>query len=377
MTAQQRIAHRRLYKNHSGQIGYWEGWVEPQDAQLAHIVIQYARTLDGKVTRKYHPATPKNLGRSNATTALEQAQLELDSRTSKQKDKGYVETREQAKAPSTNTLGLLKPMLAKTLEKGDPAKIDWANAWAQPKLDGHRALFKDGVLYSRQGKVLNLPHVVEAIHAAGLAHLHLDGELYLHGKRLQEISSLVKRHQEGTTDIVYHVYDVVMDVGYIDRSITLNMASGRGPGFPPALALLPHTKVATFAELQQLHEENLAAGYEGTMLRWGDKGYQDGKRSRHLLKMKKFQDAEFEIVGVERGVPYVVGGDVYEVPVWLCDAGNGRTFTCTAQGNMYEKHALWETADDHLGKQLTVKFHYLSSLGIPQLPVALRFREDL
>lgn len=372
------LAYQRLFKNHGSSVGFWEGWVEVESKDKAHIVLQYARTMDGKVTRKIHPVSPKNVGRSNETTALEQAQLELDSRAKKQLDKGYVERQEDASKPSTNTLGLLKPMLAKPIDKVDPDKIDWSEAFAQKKLDGHRAMWKDGVLYSRQGKEIDLPHIAEAIKTAGIDHLHLDGELYLHGKTLQEISSLVKRHQEGTEDLVYHVYDVVDDRPW-QRRINGVVEALYALGEPvQGLELLRCRKVPTFEDLQAYHEENLSAGYEGTMLRWGSAGYQDGKRSKHLLKMKEFEcDSEFKITGFRRGVPYVTSKGTFEVPVWVCDAGNGKTFTCTAQGDMYEKHALWETREDHVGKQLTVKYHYLSKDGVPQLPVSLRFREDI
>ena len=376
MTSMQNIAFRRLYKNHGSSVGYWEGWVEGH-ADEAKIILQYARTMDGKVTRKEHPAKRKNVGRSNETTCLEQAQLELDSRTNKQMDKGYVHTQEEAKAPSTNTLGFLKPMLAQPMDKVKPEVIDWDTAYAQPKLDGHRAMFKDGVLYSRQGKVIDLPHIAEAIQAAGIGHLHLDGELYLHGKTLQEISSLVKRRQEGTQDLVYHIYDVVDDRPW-QRRINGVVEAFYAIGEPvQGLELLRCRKVSTFEDLQAYHEENLEAGYEGTMLRWGTQGYEDGKRSKHLCKLKSFSDSEFTIIDVERGVPYIKDCVTYEVPVWVCDAGNGETFTCTAQGDMNQKHNLWETREGHIGKQLTVKYHYLSAAGVPQLPVALRFRDDV
>lgn len=376
MTAAQNIAFRRIYKNHGSSVGYWEGWVEGH-ADEAKIILQYARTMDGKVTRKEHPAKRKNIGRSNETTCLEQAQLELDSRTNKQLDKGYVHTQEEAKAPSTNTLGFLKPMLAQPMEKVKPEDIDWSMAAAQPKLDGHRAMFKDGTLYSRQGKVIDLPHITEAIKTAGIDHLHLDGELYIHGKSLQEIGSLVKRKQEGTEDLVYHIYDMVGDGSWFSRISALHSVGRVEHEGPLSIKLLGYRKVETFEQLQAHHEENLAAGYEGTMLRWGTEGYQDGKRSKYLLKMKNFVDDEFTIVGVERGVPYIKDCVTYEVPVWVCDAGNGETFTCTAQGDMHKKHNLWETREYHIGKQLTVKFHYLSAAGVPQLPVALRFRENI
>lgn len=376
MTAQQ-IAYRRLFKNHSGTIGYWEGWVDIESKNTALIVLQYARTMDGKVTRKIHPVSPKNVGRSNETTALEQAQLELDSRTKKQLDKGYVERQEDANKPSTNTLGFLKPMLAQPLEKVNPEKIDWSTAYAQKKLDGFRLLYSDGVLYTRQGKVIDLPHIAEAIKAAGIDHLHLDGELYLHGKTLQEISSLVKRHQESTEDLVYHIYDVVDDKPW-QRRICAVVEAFYSLGEPvQGIEILRSRQTKTFGDLQAYHEENLAAGYEGTVLRWGNEGYQDGKRSKHLCKIKQFHDDEFTIIGVERGVPYVTGRGTFEVPVWVLTTKGGKEFRATAPGTMEEKNRLWLERDAHIGRLATVQYHYYSKEGVPQLPVALRIRDEL
>lgn len=370
------IAYRKLYKNHGKSVGFWEGWVEG-DASEAKVVLQYAKALDGKTTRREYQAQRKNIGRSNETTCLEQAQLELDSRTSKQLDKGYVERQEDASKPSTNTLGLEKPMLAQSLDKVKPEQIDWSQAYAQPKLDGHRALFKDGVLYSRQGKPLDLPHIVDDLHMYGFDDLHLDGEIYLHGKTLQEISSLIKRPQEGTDSLVFHIYDLVDSKPYSERYQEIWSRLMELDEAPPTFDVVSTFNAGNFEELQKAHQINLAQGYEGTMLRWGSAGYEDGKRSKHLLKMKNFQDAEFEIIGYQEGKPYVTKEMTFQVPVWVCQTPSGKSFTCTAQGDRFEKHALWETRAEHIGKQLTVKYHYLSKDGIPQLPVALRFREDI
>lgn len=373
-----RIAERTLYKNHGKSVGFWSAWAEKTEDGGTKVKIEYAKTLDGKVVPKEYEVKGKNIGRSNETTPIEQAQLEVDSRTNKQLDKGYVYSKEEAeKAKAANSLGLEMPMLATPIEKVKPEKIEWANAYAQKKLDGHRAMFKDGTLYSRQGKVIDLPHVVEAIHEAGLQHMHLDGELYLHGKSLQEISSLVKRRQEGTEELIYHIYDVVDEKPWALRTAWLAEALLEVDRPIPGIQVLGCRKVPTFEGLQAYHEENLSAGYEGTMLRCGGAGYEDGKRSRSLLKLKEFQDVEFTIIGVERGTPSVTSQGTFEVPVWVLDAGNGKTFTATAQGNMREKHDLWLTREDHIGKPLTVKYHYLSKDGIPQLPVSLRFREDI
>jgi DNA ligase-1 len=362
----------RLYQNHGKSIGYWEAWVQGN----GNVIIQYAKQLQGKVVRKEYQAFAKNVGKANATTPYEQGVTEVSSKANKKIDKGYVYTVSEAtEAPSTNSLGLKKPMLATPLEKVKPEKIDWSSAYVQPKLDGHRALFVDGTLYSRQGKTLDLPHITDAIRSAGLEHLHLDGEIYLHGKTLQELSTLIKKHRPETLYLEYHIYDLVEDNSFVYRALKLvRIFTGRKflttkcvDGF----------KVNSMDQAMEHHARFREQGYEGTMLRFSDDHYQDGKRSRTLLKMKEFQDAEFEIIDVKEGTPYIKANEIYKVPVWKCALENGNTFDVTAQGDMHEKDAQWKQRRQHIGKQLTVKFHYYSEAGIPQLPVALRFREDI
>lgn len=366
-----RTDYTRLYKNHGHSIGYWEGWVEPTGL----VVMQHCKLLDGKAVRNEYQAEAKNVGRSNETTPFEQGRLELQSRAKKQIDKGYVHTEKEAWVPSTNSLGLEKPMLATPFDKVKDDTIDWDVAFCQPKLDGHRALYKDGVLYSRQGKVLEIPHIEEALKKHGLEEFHLDGELYIHGKSLQELSSLIKRHQEESLQLEYHIYDAVSPDSFYDRIMRVGDRIVRANH--AHIKMVQTFPVMTIEMLTAYHEKFRNAGYEGTMLRFGEQGYQSDKRSRNLLKLKEFHDAEWTIINVEEGKPYIRGEQTFHVPVWVLDAGNGKTFTATAQGDMYEKEELWITREQHIGKQLTVRYHYLSADGIPQLPVAIRFREDV
>jgi DNA ligase-1 len=362
-----------LYQNHGSAIGYWKGSVDLN----GYVTIEYAKKLDGKPVQKHYQAFARNVGRTNATTPYEQGASEVASKARLKMDKGYVETLAEAESPSTNSLGLLKPMLATPMEKIKPEKIDWDNAYAQPKLDGHRALFDDGVLYSRQGKVLDLPHIVDAIVAAGIEDLHLDGELYIHGKSLQEMSKLIKKHRPESLDIEYHIYDQVMDAPFVDRIEALARTLPQCPSGTRLKAVITYP-VRSLEDLNWYHDRFLKEGYEGTMLRFGDEPYRDGKRSRTLLKLKEFQDEEFMIMRVTEGKPYVTEEGTFRVPIYECQyKPGGPTFTVTAPGNMHEKHALWVDSDATRGKFLTVKFHYYSADGIPQLPIALRFHETV
>ena len=127
----------------------------------------------------------------------------------------------------------------------------------------------------------------------------------------------------------------------------------------------------------QHHTAYRNQGYEGTMLRFGSDSYQHGKRSRTLLKLKEFQDEEFMITGVTEGKPYIIEDGTLHVPIYECATPSGGTFTVTAPGNRYEKDELWEDRDNSIARYLTVKFHYYSADGIPQLPIALRFYETV
>lgn len=360
-----------LYKNHGKSIGSWEGWTEG-----AVVYSSSVTKLGGKwVTTKY-TAVGKNIGRSNETTPEEQAVLENISKSKRKIDKGYVKTKKAAKAPATNALGLKKPMLATSLDKVKPESIEWDTAYVQPKLDGHRALFVDGVLYSRSGKVINLPHIVDAINESGCQHLHLDGELYLHGKTLQELGSLIKKLTPESEQVEYHIYDVV-DENATFSERTEDFEEGSGFEFHPKIVVNPTFSVDCMEEVMEHHKQWREEGYEGTMLRFGEDGYGTDKRSRKLLKVKEFHDAEFKVIGYEEGKPYIRGNKTYRVPVWICETESGGTFNVTAAGNMHEKAVEWENRDEMLRRMLTVKFHNMSKDDIPQLPIALQWRDDL
>ncbi|KAF9962717.1 hypothetical protein BGZ70_007952 [Mortierella alpina] len=66
------------------------------------------------------------------------------------------------------------------------------------------------------------------------------------------------------------------------------IASARG-----LIRVLHQTRIESFAQLEKMVAKGLERGWEGVMLR-KDVGY-EGKRSRNLLKIKQFQEAEFTV----------------------------------------------------------------------------------
>lgn len=127
---------QKLYKKTStGAIQEWEVSTDIVD-NIPTIITRFGQ-VDGKIqTSTEQVLEGKNIGRANATTAMEQAEAQAKSRWEKQLKKGYVKTIEDAQAGVVDDIieGGVAPMLAhKFSEQGHKIKYP---ALAQPKLDG-------------------------------------------------------------------------------------------------------------------------------------------------------------------------------------------------------------------------------------------------
>lgn len=367
-----------LYTTHSnGQIGSWE--IEVFDMHPVKTVVTATKVIGGKpVVTEGFTEEGKNIGRANETTPLEQAIAEAKSKVNKKLDKGYTHQMPDRGGKATNALGFMRPMLAQPIEKVKGWEFPAAG---QPKMDGHRMLAteQDGqvVLYSRQGKVVSVEHIrlalQEALDAGYWDGTPLDGEVYAHGETLQRISSWVKKPKPESEKLVYNLYDMMRDVDY---SLRLNNIRQLCRNITSEKVQVTET-ITLFSEqdLDDLHAKYIGMGYEGTIVRQGRFGYEDGKRSKSLMKKKDFQDAEFEIVGVEEGKPNLRLGK--RVGIYRCVTKDGKEFTVTSPGDATEKHSHAENGVTNIGLMLTVKFFNYTPDGVPFHPVALRVREDI
>jgi len=371
------IFTKTLYINHStGQLGSWSVSVTDNGDDTATLTTSALKVLGGKpVVNSTIVSEGKNIGRANETTPIEQALLEAESKANKKKDKGYTEEKPEAGQQSTNGLGLVKPMLATELNK--VKSIDYP-VFVQPKLDGNRCLAAriDGSvrLWSRGGKFINLPHIAEALDDILEDGDIFDGELYVHGETLQTITSWIKKLKPESVNIQYFVYDLVLESDtYQERLARLETLI---PDDHPHIALCD-TQIAHDEESMMVwHSRWVDDGFEGAIVRTDDTGYQT-RRSKSLIKVKSFQDAEFPVLDVIQGKSRIVNGEQLETAIYVCETEHGKRFNVTAHGTMHDKHFAWVHRERVIGKQLTVKFFNLTPDGLPFLPVSLRFREDI
>ena len=203
-----------------------------------------------------------------------------------------------------------KPMLAYPVSD---KPIDYSkDVFIQPKLDGVRCVIQydnsEVKAYSRTGKEWkNIQHILMNLipFFKKNPNVILDGELYNHDLRddFETIISLVRRQNPDDIDMLesadivqFHCYDI------IDENMSFAMRNEFIKQIVPQKYCVHHvTTVRTIsAHISKLfHQDNLNAGYEGSIVRTNDT--YACKRSHNLRKFKDFSDTEAIITGWVEG----------------------------------------------------------------------------
>jgi DNA ligase-1 len=363
-------------KTKVGKIKVWTVTVEAfEDGTAAYNMISGLE--DGKKTTSVRQVNVgKNIGKANETTPFEQALSEAQSRWNKQVDKGYRASKADLK--DAHEVEFFLPMLAERYDQR--AKYINFPAYIQPKLDGFRCIARkrDGkvTLWSRKGKVFDTPvELIAELEATMQDEDCYDGELYVHEWRnpigdvdFQRIASAIKKYNEDTPLLEYHVYDrPVPGVSFLDRFINN----------PPTETQRIKVVSTTFASDEKAMMDaydgwiTQALPYEGLMVRNFMQAYLYAHRSNGLQKVKPMDDAEFEIIGGQEAT----GEDAGTV-VFKCVAENGEEFDVRPKGTREQRAEWWDNLDDYIGQWLTVEFNGRANSGKPRFPRGTKIRPE-
>lgn len=396
-------------KTATGTLQQWQVLLLPQE-EGGYLLTTASGKVDGAITQGRGKLITE--GKVNRT-ALEQAELEADSKFKKKQDEGYFMTKEEA----MNNLVVL-PMLAHNFEKRSH-DIEFP-AIAQRKFDGVRCLAitqPDGTvrLMTRKGKDFpHLEHLRKQIQALEIEpNMVLDGEVYSDSLTFQEATGLVRREtlkpardeevptNDGRFDletgkpmmetvhiisdedkmkqIDYRLYDAILldepKATFLDRYSKLaalfpssSEAEGRRMG---NLVLTENFPLRSPADLTALHSQFTGdEDFEGVMIRNVRGTYDLNKRSKHLQKFKTFQDAEYEIIGFDEA-----SGNDQGTVVWIVKTEAGQEFRVRPEGTREVRRAYFENGSDYIGKMLTVKFFELSDDGVPRFGNGIAIRD--
>lgn len=330
------------------------------------VVGDRYRTIEGQVggkltTSQWTICFPKNIGKANSTTAEEQAQKKAESIFRKKKESGFSESLE------TSGAKYFEPMLAHKWDE-HPIK-DGEEIALQPKLDGHRciAYLKDGKVYlqSRKGKhITSCVHIEKELENFFQQHpsVILDGELYNHSIPFETISGAVRKIEPSKESLLiqYHVYDAVLP----DRNADFfTRHSFLKENLKASLVVeILKTQITNSHSMAEICEERwVEEGYEGIMVR-NTKFPYENKRSKSLLKWKRFEDEEFRIVEINEGQGNRTGLAT-EAVLSLPD---GKTFSAGIIGNDDYSRNLYNNREKVKNLRATVKFQGKTNTGIPR-----------
>lgn len=197
-------------------------------------------------------------------------------------------------------MSVVKPMLAVQAQE-----IRFP-VYASAKIDGIRALHKDGKLMSR--KMLPIPnHFTQSVFSNVQFH-GLDGELTVgppNAKDVMQQTTSGVMTREGSPDVTWWVFDywTVPNKPFDERF--REMLEYFTPAFQeafPRVKLLPQTLIHTQEQLDDFEKAIVDAGFEGVMVRDPQGPYKYGRSTAKqgiLLKLKRFVDDEAIVTGFE------------------------------------------------------------------------------
>lgn len=361
---------KTLYgKDSKGNLKVWH--VEVLDDE---VTVSHGR-LGGKMASTTTISTPKNVGKSNATTANEQAVVEAEAKVVKQLKKGYYETKEEALEHVERT-----PMKAQDY-KDFKHKVVYP-CYLQPKLNGLRMLIDENLkAQSKAGEDYVIPeHILlelRYLKENGLISHGADGEIYAGlesegGLSLQQIVSAFRKPNENTHKLQYYIYDIPSDSNQferVDQGLLMEFILEKtNKDLPFYIKVVPTHWIENEEQGDTLFQYYVDKGYEGVVYRNFDGKYEYGKRSYDLLKRKPRLTTEVKVMSVteDKIGQGVLTGTLY----------NGRLVEFLMRKDAdevnYRQH---ENALNLIGKFVEIEYEELSDGGIPTKPVGIRVRE--
>lgn len=396
--------HQLISRDNKGKIRVVEMFTEWCEAEHAFGIYRTTYQYGGKRTEQ--PAIFVRIGKA-ARSLREQLDLEYKSNLKKYLDKGYKllqdfideyteqELQEIIGDVVTDSSGFAKHMLAKQADKVKDSSIEKVKCWAvSRKIDGVRCSFywKDGEVKSasRGGGDYDASTYQLREHPALIKLLSenpgwvLDGELYKHGKSLQQISGAARMEKTagGCDWLEYYLYDVMIpDAPFEDRLQCLtDITELLNLSFIPErewekdelrIQIVPHVLVVGENKKKQittLHDMYVEEGWEGCVARDVSKPYKYGGRGQEMVKFKMYQDAEFEITGISEGLRE-------EDMCFVLITDTGIKFKAKPMGSRELKQQYRNDLNNLIGKMATVKYFYLSDDGTPLQPVLKAIRD--
>jgi len=262
-------------------------------------------------------------------------------------------------------------------DKYEPKLVDWKDGWyVSRKIDGARCICivddnGDAAFYSRTGKSFETLGVVsDGIKALGITNVVFDGELCLvddeGNEDFQGIMKQLKKKDHTIPNPSYKIFDMISHDEFYSKkgqqnkpySIRYNnLREVMRDNTCTCLSVLGQELIKDDDHFQEWTKRANDYGWEGVMLR-ADEPYK-GKRSKDLLKVKKFFDDEYTVFDAQFGpFRYVKDSAEYEETMLSCVfiEHKGHIVRVGSGFTINERQKFYKNPDMILNKVITVQY---------------------
>lgn len=281
---------------------------------------------NGQLISESWECFPKNVGRSNETTAIQQAELEAQSAIDAKMRLGYYESIAEAKS-NANKFKAMK--LYKAIELDDDGNMFFTKHFdalpdkviLQLKYNGvwcAAMRLEDGSLYFMSRGNTEYSYLKESRIAKELEVVLPDGvivigEVFNHQYQESQVAGLVKRTKnfdDKSNQMLDTLRFVIYDVWFENKTLNnwsyvqkldyiknftgfTNKTTDRMKAVFP-VAWKYYDKVNILSALEQVRSK----GFEGLVIRDPNCVYEPGKRSQEVLKVKAFDTTDYVICNI-------------------------------------------------------------------------------
>jgi DNA ligase-1 len=278
--------------------------------------------------------------------------------------------------------------------------------WAQPKFDGIRVLIGyDGYAYTRSLKLVR-NNVLQSLirhHKDELAGM--DGEIIVGDPTASDCytrtsSAVMSFENDDISYATIRMFDIWDDpFSYYEIRHGLLKSRCEASYFPDWVQLAEHRVVHNMEELRAYEEELLDLGHEGLILRNPNAFYKEGRGTPtkgELIKLKRFEDTEGEIVAVHErmhnGNEATINALGYTersghrdnlvpmdtlgaVEIKLGPEWTSETVRVGSGFNEAQRSELWALGDKLIGKIVKYKYFAVGTKDAPRFPIFLGLRD--
>jgi DNA ligase-1 len=297
---------------------------------------------------------------------------------------------------------MFKPLLAATLTNENIGSLKYP-VYCSQKLDGIRAIVRDGKLYSRNGKLIPNKWCQELF--GHEEYNGFDGELIVGAANdpnvYNKTSSGVMSH-DGKPDVTYYIFDNAdpkeAHKSYYERYRDIYNSVANDEDNFPRVSVLHQEEIGCELVLLAFETKCLEQGFEGIMVRSPWAHYKWGRstpREQIIFKLKRFTDSEAEVIGMvelnsnqneqttdELGRSKRSHEKAGLVPMGTMgalvvrDCKTGVEFEVGSGFTADQRQWWWDNDDKLHGTIITYKHFEVGVKDKPRFPVFLRIRND-